>query len=27
VESPLGPLNLEIETDAPEKLIDWLTAH
>jgi len=27
VESPLGPLNLEIETDAPEKLIDWLTAY
>jgi predicted RNA binding protein with dsRBD fold (UPF0201 family) len=27
VESPLGPLNLEIESDAPEKLIDWLTAH
>jgi len=27
VESPLGPLNLEIETEAPEKLIDWLTAH
>ncbi|HEV2390194.1 MAG TPA: RNA-binding domain-containing protein [Nitrososphaerales archaeon] len=27
VESPLGPLNLEIETDAPEKLIDWLTDH
>ena len=26
VESPLGPLNLEIETDAPEKLIDRLTA-
>jgi predicted RNA binding protein with dsRBD fold (UPF0201 family) len=27
VESPLGPLNLEIETNAPERLIDWLTAH
>ena len=27
VESPLGPLNLEIESDAPEKLVDWLTAH
>lgn len=27
VESPLGPLNLEIETDAPQKLIDWLTAY
>jgi uncharacterized protein len=27
VESPLGPLNLEVETDAPEKLVDWLTAH
>jgi predicted RNA binding protein with dsRBD fold (UPF0201 family) len=27
VESPLGPLNLELESDAPQKLIDWLTAH
>jgi predicted RNA binding protein with dsRBD fold (UPF0201 family) len=27
VESPLGPLNLEIVTDAPERMIDWLTAH
>ena len=27
VESPLGPLNLEIETEAPQKLIDWLTAY
>jgi len=27
VESPLGPLNLEVETEAPEKLIDWLTAY
>ncbi len=27
VESPLGPLNLEVETEAPERLIDWLTAH
>jgi predicted RNA binding protein with dsRBD fold (UPF0201 family) len=27
VESPLGPLNLEIETDKPEQLIDWLTAY
>ena len=27
VESPLGPLNLQVETDAPEKLVDWLTAH
>jgi len=27
VESSLGPLNLEVETDAPEKLIDWLTAY
>ena len=27
VESPLGPLNLEIETDSPQQLIDWLTAH
>jgi predicted RNA binding protein with dsRBD fold (UPF0201 family) len=27
VESPLGPLNLEIETETPQLLIDWLTAH
>ncbi len=27
VESPLGPLNLEIETESPQQLIDWLTAH
>jgi predicted RNA binding protein with dsRBD fold (UPF0201 family) len=27
VESPLGPLNLEIESEAPGKLIDWLTAY
>jgi predicted RNA binding protein with dsRBD fold (UPF0201 family) len=27
VESPLGPLNLQIESEAPERLIDWLTAH
>jgi predicted RNA binding protein with dsRBD fold (UPF0201 family) len=27
VESPLGPLNLEIEADDAEKLVDWLTAH
>lgn len=27
VESPLGPLNMEIESEAPEKLIDWLTAY
>src|SRR5712664_2708371 len=26
-ESPLGPLRLEIERDAPQKLIDWLTAY
>jgi predicted RNA binding protein with dsRBD fold (UPF0201 family) len=26
-ESPLGPLRLEIESDAPLKLIDWLTAY
>ena len=26
-ESPLGPLRLEIESDAPQKLIDWLTAY
>ena len=27
VESPLGPLNLVVETEAPSQLIDWLTAH
>jgi len=27
VESPLGPLNLEIQTEAPQQLIDWFTAH
>ena len=27
VESPLGPLNLEVESDSPQQLIDWLTAH
>ncbi len=27
VESPLGPLNLEIETEGPEKMVDWLTAY
>jgi predicted RNA binding protein with dsRBD fold (UPF0201 family) len=27
VESPLGPLNLEIETVDAGRLIDWLTAH
>jgi predicted RNA binding protein with dsRBD fold (UPF0201 family) len=27
VESPLGPLNLEIESEEPQKLIDWLTAY
>jgi len=27
VESPLGPLNLEVEAEDPEKLVDWLTAH
>jgi len=27
VESPLGPLNLEIEADDLGKLVDWLTAH
>lgn len=26
-ESPLGPLRIEIVSDAPEKLIDWLTAY
>jgi uncharacterized protein len=26
-ESPLGPLTLEVESDAPLRLIDWLTAH
>ena len=27
VESPLGPINVEIDAEAPERLIDWLTAH
>ncbi len=27
VESPLGPLLLEIESSSPQKLIDWLTAY
>ena len=27
VESPLGPLTLEVESSTPEKLIDWLTAY
>jgi predicted RNA binding protein with dsRBD fold (UPF0201 family) len=27
VESPLGPLTLEIESSAPARLIDWLTAY
>jgi uncharacterized protein len=27
VESPLGPLNLEIEADDPQKVVDWLTAY
>ncbi|HUI00470.1 MAG TPA: RNA-binding domain-containing protein [Nitrososphaerales archaeon] len=27
VESPLGPLNLSVETDSPDQLVDWLTAH
>lgn len=26
-ESPLGPLVLQIETDRPEAVIDWLTAY
>jgi predicted RNA binding protein with dsRBD fold (UPF0201 family) len=26
-ESPLGPLTMEIESDKPQKLIDWLTAY
>jgi predicted RNA binding protein with dsRBD fold (UPF0201 family) len=26
-ESPLGPLVLEIETDHPQKLVEWLTAY
>jgi predicted RNA binding protein with dsRBD fold (UPF0201 family) len=26
-ESPLGPLVLEIESDRPEAVIDWLTAY
>ena len=27
IESPLGPINMEVETDSPQQLIDWLTAH
>lgn len=27
VESPLGPLNLDVQTTSPQGLIDWLTAH
>lgn len=27
VESPLGPLNLEVETESMQGLIVWLTAH
>jgi len=26
-ESPLGPLHLEVESDSPQQLVDWLTAH
>jgi len=26
-ESPLGPLKMEIESDEPQQLIDWLTAY
>jgi predicted RNA binding protein with dsRBD fold (UPF0201 family) len=26
-ESPLGPLTMEVESDDPQQLIDWLTAH
>jgi len=26
-ESPLGPLVVEVETDNPERLIDWLTVY
>ncbi len=26
-ESPLGPLNLRVVAESPEKLVDWLTAH
>jgi predicted RNA binding protein with dsRBD fold (UPF0201 family) len=26
-ESPLGPIRLEIVSDSPQKLIDWLTAY
>jgi uncharacterized protein len=26
-ESPLGPLTMEIESDAPQRLVDWLTAY
>jgi predicted RNA binding protein with dsRBD fold (UPF0201 family) len=27
MESPLGPVAMEIECDRPDDLIDWLTAH
>ena len=27
VESPLGPINLRIETQSPEQLIDWFTSY
>lgn len=27
VESPLGPINLFLESESPQLLIDWLTAH
>jgi predicted RNA binding protein with dsRBD fold (UPF0201 family) len=27
MESPLGPITMEIESEKPDALIDWLTAH
>lgn len=27
IESPLGPIHLDVETDSPNVLIEWLTAH
>ena len=27
IESPLGPITVEIETDTPDRLIEWLSAY
>lgn len=27
MESPLGPITMEVECEKPDELIDWLTAH